>query len=73
MNATPSEQSDKNYVDKWLAEQLANFKSSNPYRFGSILNLFQLGFITDEIEVLEISEPTVALDALANEHALKKD
>jgi len=72
LKAIPSEPSDKNYVDKWLTEQLANFKSSNPYRFGSILNLFQLGFITDEIEVLEISEPTVGLDALANEHALKK-
>ena len=54
LKAIPSEPSDKNYVDKWLSDQLTEFKSSNPGSniFGSVLNVFKLKFTQDEQDCL---------------------
>ena len=43
LNALPTEQSDRNYVDKWLANQLTQFKQTNPgiNIMASVVNVFK--------------------------------
>ena len=70
MKVIPLEPSDKNYVDKWLADQLAEFKSNtNPGKIGSVMNFLKLGFLQEapgslDTGVARLDPPTRAFDAL---------
>ena len=69
LKAIPLEPSDKNYVDEWLACQLAEFKNSNSCKIGSVMNFLKLGFL-QEVQgspgtvVRKLNPPTTAFDAL---------
>lgn len=70
LHAIPTQPSDKNYVDKWLAEQLDKFNKKNPDMITSLLNAFTQVKVTNPVVATE--EAIEEADNVTNVKALVK-